>query len=308
MRSFAKSAFIAAATAVLSAASAAGGQAPVREVNVTSDSERGWIPPVELEAQAKATVERFWTAYTSGRADDAYALIGPDLTVHMSKAQYKAHVADTLAKIGKPADVRFVKVTWTKDSPRAPEPGVYVAIDIEAKFESALRYCGYVVLHQAKPDAPFTVSRHQQGFIDDATARAVEAKDSRGTLDALWAQMIEGCPNYRGVFAGMPALDESDGEGIGYASVAAALADLRAKPGVAIRTEGGWTIVEDRAALTFWSFTPKGHPAHPSAVKRSLEQENGRTNLHMAVACEASKAACDELVREFQRMNNAALR
>jgi hypothetical protein len=306
MRSFAKSAVI--AIALVACAPAVADQGPAREINITSDSQPGWTPTIELEAQAEATVERFWTAVTSERTDDAYALAGPGLTEGMTKAQFKQHAADSLAKTGKPLDVRFVKVTWTKDSPRAPEPGLYVAIDIEAKFERASRYCGYIVLHQKAPNAAFTVSRQQTAFLDDATAKSIEATQSRAAVDGIWSQMIEGCPNYAGIFAGMPRLPESTEGGIGYPSVAAALADLRSRKGMKFRTERGWTIAEDAATMTIWSFAPQGHPAYPAAVKRWIENAPGGAVLNMNVSCEASKSACDDLVREFQRMNGGALR
>jgi hypothetical protein len=89
--------------------------------------------------------------------------------------------------------------------------------------------------------------------------------------------------------------------------VAATLAALRSKPGVSFRTENGWTIAEDRAAMTIWSFAPSGHPAYPSVVKRWVTQENGEANLNMDVHCEATKAPCDALVREFQKLNDATL-
>ena len=99
-------------------------------------------------------------------------------------------------------------------------------------------------------------------------------------------------------------------DSIGYPSVAAALAALRAKPGTTIREQAGWTIVEekDAASATLWSFTPPGHPAHPLAVKRQLVNENGHVDLKMSVHCEAAKAPCDALVREFEALNQQMIK
>ena len=72
-------------------------------------------------------------------------------------------------------------------------------------------------------------------------------------------------------------LKESRTNEIGYPTVAAALGDLRNRPGVQISQQGGWTVINDAASATVWSFTPPGHPAHPSAVKRApLFQEVAR--------------------------------
>jgi hypothetical protein len=101
-------------------------------------------------------------------------------------------------------------------------------------------------------------------------------------------------------------LAESPEGDIGYRTVADALTALRNRAGVQESTRGGWTIFSDTAAMTFWSFTPPGHPAYPSAVKRSVESKDGSAYLVMKVRCEASKSACDQLVLDFQQLSERA--
>ena len=65
---------------------------------------------------------------------------------------------------------------------------------------------------------------------------------------------------------------------IGYETVAAALKAVQEKPGTEQRIENGWLVVIDKAAWTIWSFAPKGHPAYPTAVKRTaVEAKVGST-------------------------------
>jgi hypothetical protein len=93
---------------------------------------------------------------------------------------------------------------------------------------------------------------------------------------------------------------------IGYASVQEALAALKIKPGVQVREENGWTIVADRESdsmQALWSFTGPDHPAHPAVVKRIVAQRDGKVSLEMKVLCQARKEPCDQLVREFQALN-----
>ena len=113
-------------------------------------------------------------------------------------------------------------------------------------------------------------------------------------------------------FAGPPAtsppdasapLPEDPNTDIGYPSVDAALAGLHAKPGVVFSTRDGWTVADDKATLTLWSFPPPGHPAYPSAVMRQLVQMGGGWGVTMKVMCGATKAACDDLVRSFEALN-----
>ena len=88
-----------------------------------------------------------------------------------------------------------------------------------------------------------------------------------------------------------------------YRTAAAALEALRAKGGVKISTESGWTVIEEQSTLSVWSFTPSGHPAFPAAVHRQVIQEGNNLFVKMNVLCEAPKAACDTMVAEFQNLN-----
>lgn len=90
----------------------------------------------------------------------------------------------------------------------------------------------------------------------------------------------------------------------GYSSARQALEALRAKPGVNISVQAGWTIIEDRANLTIWSFTPPGHRAYPAAIERKIVQEGGNIFVKMNVLCEAPKPDCDAVVAEFQALNS----
>ena len=99
-------------------------------------------------------------------------------------------------------------------------------------------------------------------------------------------------------------LPEAEKSTIGYATVADALAALKLKPGVKVSaTADGWTVFAEGTAL--WSFTPEGHPAHPSAVRREPVERDGKVVIEMAVLCEAGKEPCDQLVRDFTILNES---
>lgn len=92
-------------------------------------------------------------------------------------------------------------------------------------------------------------------------------------------------------------------EKLEYTTVAQALETLRAKPGVNISVRSGWTVIEDSAALSVWSFTPSSHRAHPTAIQRKVVQEGRNTFVKMNVLCEASKPDCDAVTAEFGKLN-----
>ena len=104
-----------------------------------------------------------------------------------------------------------------------------------------------------------------------------------------------------------PVTDPRKSSGIGYPSVAAALADLHSKPEVIFREEAGWIIAEDRSHFTLWSFATEGDPAYPSAVKRTVVQESGGSvTMNMNILCESTQDACDKLVANFNELNERA--
>ena len=98
-------------------------------------------------------------------------------------------------------------------------------------------------------------------------------------------------------------LPEASQSTVGYEIVAEALKDLRSKSGVVFTTENGWLIATNEAAYTIWSFAPQDYPAYPAVVKRQVVARGSGSSIHMNVLCEATKAACDDLVRTFAEMN-----
>ena len=94
---------------------------------------------------------------------------------------------------------------------------------------------------------------------------------------------------------------------IEYQTVSDALTALRAKPGVVFTTEKGWLIATDEGAYSIWSFAPQGYAAYPAVVKRWVIPKQVGSDKRMDVLCEASKVACDDLVRTFAKMNGLPL-
>ena len=92
---------------------------------------------------------------------------------------------------------------------------------------------------------------------------------------------------------------------IGYPTVADAFTALQARDDVFISVEDGWTIITEPGGLTIWSFAPRGHPAYPAVAKRVLYEDDGTWYIKMDVRCEAGKAACGQLVREFEALNES---
>jgi hypothetical protein len=264
-----------------------------RVVNVTSDSEKGWLPSEALERQARKTAVDYLADTDSGKYAEAYAFLA-DID---QKDQPFPAFSNSLRKFNKRAgpsvERRIVTVTWTKNPAQAPLPGIYVSLDLVSRFANIDRHCGYLVLYQAPSGGDFRLMREESNFMDNATA----ANISEEKTAQAWASAYSHCPGYK------PPLPEAKDSTIGYSTVEAALAALHAKPGVTFREEKGWTVAEDSKNFAIWSFPPKSHPAYPSAVKRWFVTGPEGTSLQMSVHCQASKDVCDDLVRTFQQLN-----
>src|SRR5271170_997587 len=73
---------------------------------------------------------------------------------------------------------------------------------------------------------------------------------------------------------------------IGYPTAEAALAALRAKPGVTFAAQDGWTIATDDADNAVWSFPPEHDPAFPAVVRRQMTPgPKGSVSVQMDVLC-----------------------
>lgn len=122
-------------------------------------------------------------------------------------------------------------------------------------------------------------------------------------MSAVTASLLLSTSALAEVPAAGPISESKDGS-IGYPTVQAALEAVKASPGAEVTVQAGWTIVSLRDQKTLWSFAPEGNSAYPSAVKRDVTEVDGKIIMRMSVLCQAEKKPCDQLVRDFQALNN----
>lgn len=92
---------------------------------------------------------------------------------------------------------------------------------------------------------------------------------------------------------------------IGYETVQDAFDALTADPAASRSEYEGWTIFrqKDDGKYILWSFTPEDHPVHPTAVRREVVKKEGEVFITMSVLCYSSRFDCDQLIEQFQRIN-----
>jgi hypothetical protein len=103
--------------------------------------------------------------------------------------------------------------------------------------------------------------------------------------------------------AGDVSYGQTPDQGVDYPSPAAAMQALRARSDIVFTLQNGWTVAEDRAHLTTWSFPPAGDPTYPTVVKRVVTQTGAGWSVSSAILCGGTQAACDKLSGEFRQLD-----
>ncbi|HEY1415112.1 MAG TPA: DUF4019 domain-containing protein [Caulobacteraceae bacterium] len=165
-------------------------------VSVTADSTPGWIPSREDETAASAAAKAYLAVSDAGDASAAYAMLADGQKASVPFDAFSQGLANFHSKTGAALERRVVKVIWTKDSPRAPGPGVYAAFDLVSRFALAQRSCGYLVLARPDDGGAFKVAREETNLFTDADAAKMEREQSKAAVEAAWAQLTAYCPNY----------------------------------------------------------------------------------------------------------------
>lgn len=166
-------------------------------MNVTSDSEKGWIPSVDLEARALATLQHFETNLDEGRVQDAFGLFGAGLQRMRPFAEFAAQENQFRQVAGSRIGKRILAINWTKGSIAQPLPGIYAAVDVSYRYAKVERHCGYVILHASDENAAFTIERIEANYLDDAMATQIAREKSPAEVARLWQELSANCPNYR---------------------------------------------------------------------------------------------------------------
>jgi hypothetical protein len=166
------------------------------EINITSDSAPGWRPSESQRRDVITAATEFFSDLDEGQYERAYAMMAEPNRRSLPVQQFVRQSEAFHARSGALKQRTILKVTWTKDPPSGPFPGVFAAIDITSQYANVDRHCGFVVLYQKTGGDRFEVMRQESNFIDNATAQGIEQQKSRAELDKLWGRLAVNCPNY----------------------------------------------------------------------------------------------------------------
>lgn len=134
------------------------------------------------EATQRAALEQsyaYFRAKDGGHYDRAYAMIAPSMRSYLKPGLYTSESARFNAEAGKVEERRVTRLTWYRDPPDAPAPGLYVAADFRSRFPNIHLHCGYLMWHQ-EPNGRFRLVREEQSFIDKGMAARTPPEQLRG--------------------------------------------------------------------------------------------------------------------------------
>lgn len=145
------------------------------------------LPPqagdaVPDETTARGVLEQSYAYFRDkdgGRYDGAYALMAPSMRSYLTRELYASESARFNAEAGRAEERRIMRLTWYRDPPDAPVPGLYVAADFRSRFPNIHLHCGYLMWHQ-EPDGRFRLVREEQSFIDKGMAARTPPEQLRG--------------------------------------------------------------------------------------------------------------------------------
>ena len=143
-------------------------------------------------AEAAAARDAYWRAIDDENYAAAYAMLTPGMQNLDTPQEAQKFNSDQRRDMGVALERRVMRVTVYDNPASAPAPGVYIAFDVVGRFERADRNCGYIIMHQAAPGAPWLVTRNDQTFMSNADAAGP------GQPDVAWAQLATSfCPGWQ---------------------------------------------------------------------------------------------------------------
>jgi hypothetical protein len=157
-----------------------------------------WQPSQAQAQTARAAVDAFLAAHDRGDAGAAYAMLSDRFKTFESETSFTRSVQAFREDSGPLMERAITRVTWYHNAPDAPQPGVYAAFDMVARFANIDRYCGYVVAYQPVANGPFTIMRIEQAFVLNAQARSLALNGVGPPLEEYWSQLAStACPGWR---------------------------------------------------------------------------------------------------------------
>jgi Protein of unknown function (DUF4019) len=128
----------------------------------------GWQPTANDRATVERETYRYLDSKAAGNYEIAYAMFSDSMKGATHFDSWQASEQSFNAKSGRVLDRKVRKITWYKDPPSAPIPGIYVALDYSSVFADVPIHCGYVAWYRT-PGGAYRIIREEQNSISKAS-------------------------------------------------------------------------------------------------------------------------------------------
>ena len=94
---------------------------------------------------------------------------------------------------------------------------------------------------------------------------------------------------------------------IDYASVSAKLEKLKKSSSAKINKKNSWSIisVNNKGKPETWFFSPEEKSIHHAMIKKTVSKKGKGLETKIVTHCKASKPKCDDLIKQFNTINDA---
>jgi hypothetical protein len=152
------------------------GASAVTAIPQIANAPDGWKPSADDQATVESQTYRYLYAKGAGDFTTAYAMFSDAMKAATHQDAWQKGAEAFNASAGQVLSRRVLKITWYKDPPSAPAPGIYAAADYTGEFINIPIYCGYVAWYRG-PDGTYTVIHEEQNSIDKDSMAKMNAAD-----------------------------------------------------------------------------------------------------------------------------------
>jgi hypothetical protein len=121
-------------------------------------------PTDALQQAVLAATYGYLAAKDSNRWSDAYGMLSQRAKLGAPEPDWTGKAQEFHEQAGAVKARRVTEISWYRDPPEAPEPGVYVAADFSGAFTNVDFICGYLVW-RLEADGSFRLAREEQNFL-----------------------------------------------------------------------------------------------------------------------------------------------
>jgi hypothetical protein len=152
------------------------GAHPVGAIPQVANAPDGWKPSADDQAAVESQRYRYLNAKDAGDFTTAYAMFSDAMKEATHQDTWQKGADAFNASAGQVLSRRVLKITWYKDPPSAPAPGIYAAADYTGEFGNVPIYCGYVAWYRGA-DGRYRVIHEEQNSIDRHSMAKMNAAD-----------------------------------------------------------------------------------------------------------------------------------